>query len=500
MDRQKHYDELIAWYKDFQLVSRISSVLQWDQRTYMPKLGMASRAEQLALIDGLAHRKLTEPAMVAKLNELAAVQAELSEDQRVNLREIKREVDRATKVPNDLVEEISRHTAKSNAAWVEAREADNFNHFAPFLARMIELRKLEAAALGFADRPYDAALDLFEPGSTEPYVRKLLEDLRQRLVPFVHKVLGAEKHDDSLILREPFPIDKQREFGLMVIGKLGFNFDEGRQDISAHPFTIGSKGDVRITTRFNERDLRQSLFAMIHEAGHALYEMGLPDEHVDTPLGQSVSLAVHESQSRFFENTLGRSLAFWTYFYPDLKAAFPTQLGGVPLLKFYEAVNIVAPSLIRVEADEVTYNLHIVLRFEIERAFMAGEVAVADLPDLWRAKVKQYLDIDAPNDADGVLQDVHWSEGLIGYFPTYTMGNLYGAQLREKIMADLGDIGVLCARGEFAPILNWMREHVHRLGKRYTANELIERATGKKPTAEPFMRYLAEKYGPLYHL
>jgi carboxypeptidase Taq len=257
---------------------------------------------------------------------------------------------------------------------------------------------------------------------------------------------------------------------------------------------------VRITTRFNERDLRQSLFAMIHEAGHALYEMGLPDEHVDTPLGQSVSLAVHESQSRFFENTLGRSLAFWTYFYPDLKAAFPTQLGGVPLLKFYEAVNIVAPSLIRVEADEVTYNLHIVLRFEIERAFMAGEVAVADLPDLWRAKVKQYLDIDAPNDADGVLQDVHWSEGLIGYFPTYTMGNLYGAQLREKIMADLGDIGVLCARGEFAPILNWMREHVHRLGKRYTANELIERATGKKPTAEPFMRYLAEKYGPLYHL
>ncbi len=500
MDRQQQYQEMIAWYKEFQLVGRISSILQWDQRTYMPKKGIVSRADQLAFLDGLAHRKLTEPAMVGAVNELAAAASELTEDQRVNVREIKREVDRATKVPTDLVEEISRHISKSNNAWVEARQNNDFNHFAPFLARMIELRKLEAAALGFGDRPYDAALDLFEPGSTEPFVRDLLEDLRKRLVPFVHKVLGAEKHDDSPILRQPYPIDKQREFGLMVIGKLGYDFDEGRQDISAHPFTIGTKGDVRITTRFNETDLRQSLFAMIHEGGHALYEMGLPQEHADTPLGQSVSLAVHESQSRFFENVLGRSMSFWTYFYPDLKATFPTQLGDVSLPMFFEAINTVAPSLIRVEADEVTYNLHIILRFEIERAFMAGEVAVPDLPELWNAKIKQYLGIDVPNNADGVLQDVHWSEGLIGYFPTYTMGNLYGAQLREKLIADLGDIDRLCARGEFAPILNWMREHVHRHGKRYMAGELIERATGKKPNAEPFMCYLTEKYGPLYHL
>ena len=365
---------------------------------------------------------------------------------------------------------------------------------------MVDLRKQEAAAIGFADKPYDGMLDAFEPFATEASTKALLDDLRERLVPFFHKILGASQPDVSWLTAQTYPVDKQREFGLAIIRELGFDFDGGRQDISAHPFTVGTKGDVRITTRFNESDPRQSLLAMIHEAGHAMYEQGLLDEHLGSPLGQSVSLGVHESQSRFWENVVGRSLPFWRHFLPSLQKLMPAQFGQATPDDLYVAVNAVTPSLIRVEADEVTYNLHILLRFEIERALVAGEVKVADLPALWNAKMKEYLDIDVPADADGVLQDVHWSEGFIGYFPTYTIGNRYSAQLREKIIADLGNLDELVAAGDFAPILNWLRENIHRHGKRYPAEELIERATGKKPSAVPFMNYLNEKFGPLYNL
>jgi len=500
MDSKKTYEEVIAWTKQIAVIGDVIGHLHWDQRVNMPPKGITGRSEQLAFLEGLSHRKLTEPEMVAKVNELSEVADRLDDDARVNIREIKRDVDQATKVPTALVEEISRHTSLSNAAWVEARQKNDFNHFAPFLEKMIDLNKQKAAALGFADKPYDGMLDQFEPFATEAKVKALLDDLRERLVPFFHKILAAQPYDVSWLTGRVYPTDKQREFGLDVIREIGFDFEGGRQDISAHPFTVGTKGDVRVTTRFNESDLRQSLFAMIHEAGHALYEQGMPDEHLGTPLGQSVSLGVHESQSRFWENIVGRSRPFWQHFYPQLQKTFPEQLGSVELDDFYRAVNTVAPSLIRVEADEVTYNLHVVLRFEIERAFVAGEVKVTDLPELWNAKVKHYLDIDVPDNAAGVLQDVHWSEGFMGYFPTYTIGNLYSAQLRDKMIDDLGDFDGLLAKGEFAPILDWLRSNVHAHGKRYHADELIERITGAKPSAEPFMNYLAEKYGPLYKL
>ena len=500
MELQKIYAEVIAWYKELSMVGHIAEILHWDERVNLPKKGVELRSEENAFLEGLIHRRFTEPSMVEKVRALADRIDELDKDARPNVREIKRGVDRATKVPTKLVEAISRHISLSSAAWEEARRNDDYAHFAPFLEKTVDLRREEAAALGFADHPYDAMLDLFEPYADERSVRSLLDDLRRRLVPFYHKILGGHRHDASEIAGKPYPIDKQRAFGLHVIEKLGFDFEGGRQDVSAHPFTIGSKRDVRITTRFSEADIGQSLFGMIHEAGHALYEQGLPDEQLDTPLGESVSLSVHESQSRFWENIVGRSLPFWRHFYPPLQAAFPGPLADVSPDAFYRAVNAVTPSLIRTEADEVTYNLHIILRFEIERALVAGEVAVADLPDLWKAKMKEYLDVEVPNNSGGVLQDVHWSEGMIGYFPTYTMGNLYSAQLFEAMRRDLGGFEELLEAGEFAPILEWLREKVHRHGQRYRADDLIERATGTKPSAVPFMNYLEGKYGELYGL
>jgi len=500
VELQKTYEEIIAWYKELSMIGHIAELLHWDQRVNLPKKGLELRSEENAFLEGFIHRRLTEPSMVDKVRALAGRTEELDEDARANLREIKRDVDRATKVPTELVEAISRHVSLSSAAWEEARQNNDYALFAPFLEKMVDLRKQEASALGFADRPYDAMLDLFEPYANEKAVQSLLDDLRRRLVPFYHKILGAEGHDASAIVNVSYPIEKQRAFGLYVIEKLGFDLEGGRQDVSAHPFTIGSKRDVRITARFREDDLCQSLFGMIHEAGHAMYEQGLPDGHLDTPLGQSVSLGVHESQSRFWENIVGRSLSFWRHFYPRLQAAFPGPLGEVSLEAFYQAVNAVAPSLIRTEADEVTYNLHIILRFEIERALVAGEVTVSDLPDLWKAKMKEYLDVEVPSDSYGVLQDVHWSEGMIGYFPTYTIGNLYSAQLFDAMQRDIGNVEALLEAGEFRPVLEWLREKIHSYGQRYRADELIERATGARPSAVPFMNYLEGKYGELYGL
>ncbi|HPQ69878.1 MAG TPA: carboxypeptidase M32 [bacterium] len=495
-----YYQEVISWYKEIMTLGHIVEVLHWDQRVNLPKAGLERRAEQLAWAESLMHSMLTDKEKVAKVEELAAEAAQINDDAQVNIREIKRETDRATKVPNELVEEISRHTSLSNAAWVEARQNDDFAHFAPFLQKMVELRRQEAAALGFADKPYDAMLDYFEPFADEASIDALLTDLRERLVPFFHKILGAEKHDAGMIVGKSYPAAQQEAFGKMVIKRLGFDFDGGRMDVSAHPFTIGTWGDVRITTRYNESDLRQSTFGTIHEAGHAMYEQGLLRDHLDTPLGQSASLGVHESQSRFWENIIGRSLSFWRFFYPEAQKAFPGQLDDVTLQQFYQAVNLVQPSFIRVEADEVTYNLHIILRFEIERDLVAGRIAVDDLPAAWNAKMKQYLNVDVPADALGVLQDVHWSEGLLGYFPTYTIGNLYSAQLYEKMRNDLGEMDKMILEGNFVDILAWMRKHIHQHGKRYKAADLIERATMEKPSAVPFMKYLEEKYLPLYRL
>ena len=501
MDVRETYEKMIATHKRIERLGQIVSLLHWDQAVNMPAKGLEARSEQLAMMTGEIHRQTTDPAFVALLGELDSVKEQLTDDQAVNVREIKRSVDKSVKVPGNLVEEITRHASKSHAVWEKAREESDFPKFSPYLEKMLDLKKQEARAKGEEGQSeYDVLLDDFEVGMNEAATTVILNGLRERLVPFIHKVLGAPSPEIPPIEGRQFPIEMQRRFGLKLIGDIGFDFEGGRQDISVHPFCTGSLGDVRITTRFYEDDPRPSLFGMLHEAGHALYEQGAHPDHQLTPLGSAVSLGIHESQSRLWENLVGRSLAFWNAYYGDLQKAFPRALEDVSLRGFHRFINQIRGSLIRVEADEATYNLHIVLRFEIERGLFAGKIAVKDLPEVWNSKMKDYLDVDVPDDGQGVLQDVHWSEGLMGYFPTYSLGNMFGAQLFEAAQRDLGDLGAMFEKREFAPLLGWMREKVHRHGMRYLPQDLVEQATGGKPTAEAFMRYLEKKFAPIYKL
>lgn len=492
------YDLIIKQYANIFSLNEVVGLLHWDQRVMMPQKGLNQRAEATALIDKIAHGMLTNLDFVSKVNELAGAMDDFDSDQKVCIREIKRQVDLATKVSSDLVEKISRHVSLSNAAWVKARENSDFSHFAPFLEKMVELRKEEAEALGYKDNPYDAMIDRFEPYADEASISKVFEDLRERLVPFVQNILSKPKKSDGLIHGPKFDIEKQRQFGLGIIRDFGFDFEGGRQDVSVHPFCVGTMGDVRITTRFYDDDLRPAVFGMFHEAGHGMYEQGFKSKYSGTPLAEHISLAIHESQSRLWENLVGRSMAFWKHYYPALQSTFPEALGQAGLEEFYEAINIIEGSLIRVEADEATYQLHIILRFEIESDLINGRIDVGDLPDEWNRRMEQYLGVKVPNDAEGVLQDVHWSEGLFGYFPTYCLGNLYSAQFFAKASEDIPDLDLLMEKGDFKPLLTWLRENIHCHGKRYPALELVKRVTGKPLSPESFMDYLEKKFGPLY--
>ena len=500
MNNEQIYEQVLNHYKRIAYLQNGTSILHWDHMVNIPPMGVAKRGEVLALMEGLAHEWICSPRFVEGIDQLHEKSSELNADQQANVRELKREVDRATKVPPDLVQELARHGTLSHQVWAEARKESDFAKFAPYLAKMLDLRKQEAACLGFEDKPYDAMIDLFEPYMDEEKTKELLYQLRDKLVPFLQKVLSKPRHDLGLIVGKDYPQDLQRDFGLEVIRNFGFDFMAGRQDVSVHPFTTGSLGDVRITTRFYDDDIRPSLFGMMHEAGHALYEQNLDADLDMTPIGQSVSLGVHESQSRLWENQVGRSLAFWKHFYGSLQATFPQALSGLGLDEFYKAINVVEGSFIRVEADEATYNMHIILRFELESDMFAGRITIDDLPDAWNAKMKEYLDVEVPDHANGVLQDVHWSEGMMGYFPTYSLGNIYSAQLFAKINEDIPELPNFIAKGEFKPLLDWLREKIHLPGRRYKAAELIERATGQAPSVDPLMEYLERKYGELYNL
>jgi carboxypeptidase Taq len=500
MSIEKTMESILKAYKNITNLGEVVSLMHWDQRVMMPPKGLAQRADALAFVERLFHEHLSAPALVEDIATADAGSSALDDDQQACLRDIKRQVDRAVKIPSDLVEAISRHVALSNAAWEKARADSDFDHFAPFLSTMVDLRIEEAQALGFADRPYDAMIDVFEPFASEASITAVFDDLRSRLVPFVQTILSKPKKSDALIHGPDFPVDKQREFGLKVIKDFGFDLEAGRQDVSVHPFCAGTMGDVRLTTRFFANDLRPALFGMFHESGHGMYEQGFDSAKRGTPLAEYISLGIHESQSQLWESMVGRSLPFWKHYFPQLQEAFPKALGGASLQAFYEAINIIEGSLIRVEADEATYQLHVILRFEIESDLVNRRIAVKDLPEIWNKKMKDYLGVDVPNDGQGVLQDVHWCEGLFGYFPTYCLGNLYSAQFYAKAQKDLGDLDAQFERGEFAPLREWLRENIHKHGRRYTASELVERVTGEPLSAVPFMDYMQEKFGPLYDL
>jgi len=498
---KKALAELTGRVKQVNLLGSCMALLGWDERTYMPFKGAANRAEQQSLLAGMAHEKFTSSETDDLLSEVEAgdlIKDRLSPDA-VNVREIRRVYDKKVKVPKSLVEEISRTTTLSEQAWVEARKKSDFSMFAPWLTKMIDLKSQEAEAVGYKKEPYDALLDDYEPGETATNITRVFTELRRDLVPLVEAITHSTRRPNLSIIERDYPVDRQTILGKAASAAIGFDYDGGRMDVTTHPFctTIGS-GDVRITTRFNQRHFGQAFFGILHETGHGLYEQGLDPQYRGLPMGDAISLGIHESQSRMWENIVGRSKPFWEYFFPRVRQVFWEALSDVKLDDFYFAINDVKPSFIRVEADEATYNLHILLRFEIEHAIFNKEVKTEDIPALWNDKFQKYFGIKPPDDARGCLQDVHWGAGLIGYFPTYTLGNLYSAQFYAKATEDLGNLDEQFTRGKFDSLLVWLREKIHRHGQRYRAEELVKEVTGKPLSHSYLIEYLKEKYSPLY--
>lgn len=492
-------DRLKALYTEITHISHIHAVLSYDQETVMPPDGAADRAEQISFISGLAHEKAVAPELLGLAEELWAARATLRPEDAANVRETRRMCLRAKKLPAELVTEMARTTSLAHHAWIAARKRADFPAFAPWLEKIVGLKRQEAEAIGYEKDPYDALLDGFEPDCKVAQLDPLFSRLREELVPLVTAVKSAPRQPRTELLGRRVGVDRQREFSLRVAYECGFVKDGGRLDISAHPFcsTLGT-GDTRITTRYREDEPMSSFFGVLHETGHALYEQGLDPKHAGTPMGNSISLGIHESQSRTWENMVGRSHAFWKHYYSELQKAFAPTYDDVSRDDFYFAVNNVRPSLIRVEADEVTYNLHILIRYEMERDLFAGKLTVNDLPKTWNTKMQQYLGVTPPDDAEGVLQDVHWGSGLIGYFPTYTLGNLYGAQLFDAARRAIPDLDARIEKGDLKTLREWQREHIHRLGMLYSPPDLVKHATGSAPDTAFYMRYLNEKFGPLY--
>jgi len=487
--------------RNYYLMGSIESVLDWDQETHMPPRGVAQRAEQLALMAGLTHERLISDELGGALENAERNGRNGDWPAVTNVREVRRRFDRARKLPTELVRETAKTCALAKQAWTRARRESRFEVFAPLLQRVLDLKRQAADLIGYAGgEPYDALLDEFEPGARSADVAAVFDELKRALVPLVRAIGGAPRRPDTSLLNRYCPKEAQVEFCRRVAGALGFDFQAGRMDISTHPFCSGTcPHDVRITTRFDERYLPAALFSVMHEVGHALYEQGLDPAHSCTPAGHAVSLGIHESQSRMWENLVGRSRPFWEHFFGPLGQQF-VSFAGVSLDDWHFAVNAVRPSFIRVEADEVTYGLHIMLRFDLERRLVQGKLAVNDIPQAWNDGLKSLLGITPPNDAEGCLQDIHWSMGAIGYFPTYALGNLYAAQFWETIRGALPDLDAQFRRGEFAPLLDWLRANIHRHGMRHRAAELVTQVTGKPLSAEPFVAYLRAKFEPLYGL
>jgi carboxypeptidase Taq len=469
----------------------------------MPRGGSEHRSRQLALLAGLAHEKWTDRRLGDWLStvEGSRLVSDPEAPEAVNVRELRRCYDRKTKLPRALVEELARETSLAQQVWVEARQRRDFGHFRHALGNIVRLQRSQAECLGYEDSPYDALLEEYEPGTRSRDLVTLFEALRRELVPLVTAILDSPKRPDDSLLDRDYPVDRQRLFGEQIAAVIGFDFERGRLDTAAHPFCTGiGPGDSRITTRYDPRDFTESFTGILHEVGHALYEQGLDPEHYGTPMGEAASLGVHESQSRLWENGVGRSRSFWEFALPLARGLFPGSLGKVDCDGFLFALNAVKPSLIRTQADEVTYNLHIVIRFDLERSLISGDLPVAELPGAWRAAYRRDLGIEPAHDGEGCLQDIHWAAGLFGYFPTYTLGNLYAAQLFDGAERDLGDLSSAFRLGSFRGLLEWLRDRVHRHGQRYRAVDLMTRATGESPTDGPLIASLRKRYGAMYDL
>ncbi len=474
-----------------------AALLEWDQETYMPEGAAAGRAQQIATLRQLAHDMLTDDAIRRLLDDLEGTFEEDSLEHDL-IRITRKDFDRATKIPSDLVARMATAAAMSRLAWKTARETNDYPTFAPHLSEILDLTLEQAEALGYDECAYDALLDQYEPGMRTSEVTSVFDDLREQLVPIVHQ-LSSIPGPDVAFLHAHYPHQAQWEFGESVIRDFGYDFRTGRQDLSTHPFTTTfSISDVRLTTRIDEQFFNPGFFGTLHEAGHGMYEQGVALDLERTPLADGTSLGMHESQSRLWENLIGRSELFWNHYFPKAQAAFPQALGQISSRDFYRGINRVAPSLVRVEADEVTYNLHIMIRFELECALIDGSVTVDQLPEAWNDRMESFLGIRPRRDTEGVLQDIHWSLGAIGYFPTYTLGNLMSSQLFDQARTDIPAFDEKLASGSFGDLLSWLRVNVHRHGRRKSASCILKDATGAGLSVFPWIQYIHSKYDNLY--
>ena len=477
-------------------------LLDWDQQTYMPAGGSPGRGQQLAALGKVLHQKATAPQLGELLQALKAEQDRMGadSDESAFVRVAVRDYDRAVRVPADFVAEHAVVTAAAFQAWRRAKSESDFGVFRPHLERVVDLARRYVTFFPQSDHPYDVLLEDYEPGMKTAEVQSIFGWLRPRQVELVQAIAGRPQANDGF-LRGRFSERKIWDFSAQVSRRLGYDWDRGRMDRAPHPFaTAFGRNDVRITNRYEADNPLASIFSAMHEAGHAMYEQGIASIHDRTSLAHGASLAVHESQSRLWENLIGRSLAFWEYMYPRLKQSFPSPLQGVGLKSFYRAINKVRPSLIRVNADEATYNLHIMLRLELEIMLIGGALEAKDLPSVWNAKMQEFLGVTPRNDAEGVLQDVHWSSGLLGYFSTYALGNLISAQVWERLQADVPTLERSIRAGDFDVVLEWLREKIHKHGRKYDPQDLVRKVTGSVISPEPYMRYLTEKYSQIYSL
>jgi len=493
------YDELLERLRDIDLIGQIGGLVSWDQEVLMPPKAAGLRAEQLAWISKTGHQRLTNPRIGELLDELEVTDG-LNDVQTANVRLARESYDKATKLPTEFVEEMAKHRSKAQISWSEARAKDDFSIFRDDLAKSIDLARQKADYLGYDELRYDALLDIYESGLTVARVDPLFAGLRDNVAPLIKAVVeSGNRPDISWVEDNSWEQPGQEALSQGVSEAIGFDFSAGRRDASTHPFCGGpNPDDVRWTTRYSESDPFGSLYGSMHETGHGTYEQGRRRDLDFQPAGEANGLGVHESQSRLWENQIGRSREFCEWALPMWQKHFPQNMDGVDSEALWQAVNLVEPSLIRVEADEATYNMHIMIRYEIEKKLIAGDLEIDDLPDAWDDMYEEFLGIRAPNRTLGVLQDIHWSMGAFGYFPTYTLGNLYSAQLLAAARKDLPDHDEQMRCGEFAPLLNWMREHVHQRGSILEPADLIEEATGSPPSPDAFVDYLKDKVEQLY--
>lgn len=501
---QELFDEVAKYVRETALLETTLAVLEWDERTGLPADAGGYRAEQATFLSGLIHQRKTCPQYgekLAKLQESDLVSPGGELATRATIERLSKDYKRNTQLPMDLVQAISKATVLGQQAWEQARAKDDWQMFKPHMSEVYSLRKQEAELIKGDGSLYDALLDQYEEGASSQVLTQTFADLRSELVPLVQELATASSPPSGAAWKRPVSPAKQRSISHWVAEKIGFSFARGRLDETTHPFctTLGPD-DCRILTRFHEDYFPTAFYGTLHEAGHGLYEQGLPTSWFGLPPGTFASLGVHESQSRLWENFVGRSQTFWQWCFPGVTAQLAGEWDGLSAQEVYRDANLIQPSLIRVEADEVTYNLHILIRFEIEQALLQDELKVDDAPDAWNEKYEHYLGIRPPSNKDGILQDVHWSAGLVGYFPTYTLGNLYAAQLMEAAEKELGDLGAMYGKGEFEPLLTWLQTNVHQHGFCYHPSDLVQKACGAELSHKPLVNYLRDKLLPVYGL